>query len=58
MVGEQQAFIEQTAAGWRISTNKMMGKLKVNGRAVKSHLFRHKDRLDIGATSFRYMENG
>jgi pSer/pThr/pTyr-binding forkhead associated (FHA) protein len=58
MVGEQQAFIEQTELGWRISTNKMMGKLKVNGRAVKSHLFRHKDRLDIGATSFRYMENG
>jgi len=58
MVGEQQAFIEETEEGWRISTNKMMGKLKVNGRAVKSHLFRHKDRIDIGSTSFRYMENG
>ena len=58
MVGEQQAFIEETEEGWRVSTNKMMGKLKVNGRAVKSHLFRHKDRIDIGSTSFRYMENG
>lgn len=58
MVGEQQAFIEQTEDGWRISTSKMMGKLKVNGRAVKSHVFRHKDRIDIGVTSFRYMENG
>ena len=58
MVGEQQAYIEQTKDGWRVGTSKLMGKLKVNGRNTKSHLLRHKDRIDIGASSFRYMENG
>jgi pSer/pThr/pTyr-binding forkhead associated (FHA) protein len=58
MVSEQQAVLEQTGEGWRLSTSKLMGKVKVNGRAIKSHLLRHKDRIDIGATSFRYMENG
>ena len=58
MVGDRQAFIEETDVGWQISTNKMLGKLKVNGRPVKSHVLQHKDRVDIGTTSFRYMENG
>lgn len=58
MVGEQQAFIEETAEGWRIGTGKLMGKIKINGRTVKSHVFKHKDRIDIGSNSFRYMENG
>ncbi|MBN2036745.1 MAG: FHA domain-containing protein [Chitinispirillaceae bacterium] len=58
MVSERQAFIEETAEGWRISTSKMIGKLKINGRQVKSHVLQHKDRVDLGSTSFRYMENG
>jgi pSer/pThr/pTyr-binding forkhead associated (FHA) protein len=58
MVGEQQAFIERSENEWRIGTEKLMGKLKVNGRTVKSHMLKHKDRIDIGATSFRFMENG
>jgi pSer/pThr/pTyr-binding forkhead associated (FHA) protein len=58
MVGEKQAFIEETEAGWRITINKMLGKLKVNGKQVKEHILRHKDRVDLGSTSFRYMENG
>jgi pSer/pThr/pTyr-binding forkhead associated (FHA) protein len=58
MVGEQQAFIEQTAEGWKIGTGKLMNKMKINGRAIKSHVLRHKDRIDIGSNSFRYMENG
>jgi pSer/pThr/pTyr-binding forkhead associated (FHA) protein len=58
MISEQQAYLELTEEGWRIGTNKMMGKLKVNGRAIKTGLLRHKDRIDIGSTSFRYMENG
>jgi pSer/pThr/pTyr-binding forkhead associated (FHA) protein len=58
MVGDKQAFIEETPEGWSISTNKMLGKLKVNGRQIKTHILRHKDRVDIGSSSFRYMENG
>jgi predicted component of type VI protein secretion system len=58
MVTEQQAYIELTAEGYRISSHKVMGKIKVNGRATKSQVLRHKDRIDIGSASFRYMENG
>jgi pSer/pThr/pTyr-binding forkhead associated (FHA) protein len=58
MVGEQQAFIEQTAEGWCIGTGKLVNKMKINGRAIKSHVLKHKDRIDIGSNTFRYMENG
>jgi pSer/pThr/pTyr-binding forkhead associated (FHA) protein len=58
MVTEQQAYIEQTPEGYQISSHKMMGKIKVNGRATKSQILQHKDRIDIGSASFRYMENG
>jgi predicted component of type VI protein secretion system len=58
MVTEQQAFIELTDEGYRVSTRKVIGKIKVNGHSAKSHILRHKDRIDIGASSFRYMENG
>jgi len=58
MVGEQQAFIEQTPEGFRIGTGRVMSKLKVNGKAVKTQVLRHKDRIDIGSNTFRYMENG
>lgn len=58
MVGEQQAFIEETPEGYRIGSGKMMSKIKINGKTVKSHLFKHKDRIDIGSSTFRFMENG
>ena len=58
MVTEQQAFIELTDEGYRIGTHKLMGKIKINGRSVKTQVLRHKDRIDIGSSSFRYMENG
>ena len=58
MVTEQQAYIEQTPEGYQISSHKMLGKIKVNGRATKSQILQHKDRIDIGSASFRYMENG
>jgi pSer/pThr/pTyr-binding forkhead associated (FHA) protein len=58
MVTEQQAYIEQTPEGYQISSHKVMGKIKVNGRATKSQILQHKDRIDIGSASFRYMENG
>jgi len=58
MVGDQQAFVEQAPDGWKISTGKVMSKVKINGKAVKSQVLRHKDRIDIGSNTFRYMENG
>jgi predicted component of type VI protein secretion system len=57
MIGEQQAFIEQDDDGWHIATTKVMSKLRVNGQATKTHRLCHKDRIDIGTVSFRFMEN-
>jgi pSer/pThr/pTyr-binding forkhead associated (FHA) protein len=34
-----------------------MGKFKVNGQKVKVHHLSHKDRIEIGNSTFRYMEN-
>ncbi len=58
MVGRRQAFLRLDTEGWRIGTNKMLGMLKVNGRAVKTHLLRNKDHIEIGSITFRFMENG
>ena len=58
MIGEGQVSIEAHDDGIYICTNKLMGKIKVNGKAVKSHLLEHKDRIEIGSSTFRFMENG
>jgi len=34
------------------------GQFKVNGRKTKSHKLEHKDRIEIGSSTFRFMENG
>jgi pSer/pThr/pTyr-binding forkhead associated (FHA) protein len=58
MIGESQINIEKCDDGLRISAAKMMSKVKVNGRYIKSHLLSHKDRIEIGSSTFRFMENG
>ncbi|MDG5815243.1 FHA domain-containing protein [Chitinispirillales bacterium ANBcel5] len=58
MVNKNFAQIELLVDGSYISVNKRMGKLKVNGKTKKSHLLKHKDRIEIGNNTFRYMENG
>ena len=58
MIGEGQASIEKKSDGIQITASKMMGKIKVNGKSVRSHLLEHKDRIEIGSSTFRFMENG
>jgi len=58
MIGEGQATIEKQDDGLLLSASKMMGKLKVNGKSGRSHLLEHKDRIEIGSSTFRFMENG
>jgi pSer/pThr/pTyr-binding forkhead associated (FHA) protein len=58
MVGRRQAFLRLDTAGWQIGTHKMVGMLKVNGRAVKTHHLRNKDHIEIGSIAFRFLENG
>ncbi|MBN1758668.1 MAG: FHA domain-containing protein [Chitinispirillaceae bacterium] len=58
MVTEHQVSIEVLPDGIHISTNKLMGKIKVNGKPMRHHILQHKDRIEVGSSTFRYMENG
>jgi pSer/pThr/pTyr-binding forkhead associated (FHA) protein len=58
MVGRRQAFLRLESEGWQIGTTKMLGLLRVNGRAVKTHLLRNKDHIEIGSIAFRFIETG
>ncbi len=58
MIAEGQATIEKKDEGLCLCANKLIGKIKVNGKSVRSHLLHHKDRIEIGSSTFRYMENG
>jgi pSer/pThr/pTyr-binding forkhead associated (FHA) protein len=58
MVGKSFAVVEQRDGGFCISIQKAMSKIKVNGKSVKSHRLEHRDRIEIGSNTFRFMENG
>ncbi|NLP01782.1 MAG: FHA domain-containing protein [Fibrobacter sp.] len=58
MIGEGQVSIEKQTEGFYIHANKLMGKIKVNGKSIRNHLLQHKDRIEIGSSTFRFMENG
>ncbi len=58
MISEGQVSIEKNEEGYEISVNKSIGKFKINSKSAKTHLLRHKDRIEIGSSTFRYMENG
>jgi pSer/pThr/pTyr-binding forkhead associated (FHA) protein len=58
LVGEGHVEIERTDGEVWIRSQKFMGKFRVNGRKKSSHALRHKDRIEIGSSVFRYMENG
>lgn len=58
MIAEGQATLEKKDEGVFLHANKLIGKIKVNGKSVRSHLLQHKDRIEIGSSTFRYMENG
>ncbi|HEX2956396.1 MAG TPA: FHA domain-containing protein [Chitinispirillaceae bacterium] len=58
MIGPGQITLEKRDDGIYIIANKLMGKIKVNGKACRSHLLQHKDRIEIGSSTFRFMENG
>ena len=58
LIGEGQVALESREDGVYISAQKLMGKVKVNGHPVKVELLKHKDRIEVGAHTFRFMENG
>lgn len=58
MVGESQISIEVQEDGTFISSNRIMSKMKINGKPRRHYMLKHKDRIEVGASTFRFMENG
>lgn len=57
MIGDEHVVIEREDGAAVIKAMKLMGKFKVNGQKAKVHQLSHKDRIEIGNSTFRYMEN-
>jgi pSer/pThr/pTyr-binding forkhead associated (FHA) protein len=57
LVDEGHVVIEQNGSEHWIRSQKLLGQFKVNGRKAKNHRLNHKDRIEIGSSTFRYMEN-
>jgi pSer/pThr/pTyr-binding forkhead associated (FHA) protein len=57
MVDEGHVVIERGGNELWIRSQKLLGQFKVNGRKTKNHKLRHKDRIEIGSSTFRFMEN-
>jgi pSer/pThr/pTyr-binding forkhead associated (FHA) protein len=58
LVDQGHVVIERVGSELWIRSQKLLGQFKVNGRKTKNHQLAHKDRIEIGSSTFRYMENG
>ncbi|MBD3317181.1 MAG: FHA domain-containing protein [Chitinivibrionales bacterium] len=58
LIGEGHAVIEKKDGGVWIGAQRVMGRFRVNGKKVNYHRLEHKDRIEIGNSTFRFMENG
>ena len=58
LITDGHVLIETDDSGTWIHANKLMGRFKINGKKVSKHQLKHKDRIEIGSSTFRYMENG
>ncbi len=58
LVDQGHIVIEREGDEFWIRSQKLLGQFKVNGRKTKSHQLQHKDRIEVGSSTFRYMENG
>ncbi len=56
-VGDGHVLLERRDDGIWLSSGKK-GKFRVNGRKCSHHRLKHKDRIEIGTSSFAFMENG
>ncbi|MDD5673909.1 MAG: FHA domain-containing protein [Chitinivibrionales bacterium] len=57
MIGKEQAVIEFEGDEVWIKSRKFGSKFRVNGHKTNNHQLYHKDRIEIGSSTFRYMEN-
>jgi pSer/pThr/pTyr-binding forkhead associated (FHA) protein len=58
LVDQGHVVIQREGTDFWIRSQKLLGQLKVNGRKAKNHKLAHKDRIEVGSSTFRYMENG
>lgn len=57
MVGDEHVVLEHQDGEYWIKAMKLMGKFKVNNKKTRMHRLEHKDRIEIGNSTFRFMEN-
>lgn len=57
MVGDEHAVLENQDGEYWIRSTRLMGKFKVNGKKTGMHRLEHKDRIEIGGSTFRFMIN-
>ena len=58
LITDEHVVIEKKDDGMWIHANKLMGRFKINGKKENNHKLHHKDRIEIGTSTFRYMVNG
>ncbi|MBN1982648.1 MAG: FHA domain-containing protein, partial [Chitinivibrionales bacterium] len=57
-ISDEHVIIERTDEETVIYSKKLMGRFKVNGKKTARHTLQHKDKIEIGSNTFRYMEHG
>jgi len=58
LITDGHVLIEKRDDGIWIHANKLMGRFKINGKKLGKHKLLHKDRIELGSSTFRYMESG
>ncbi len=58
LITDGHVLVEKRDEGVWIHANKLMGRFKINGKKLGKHKLQHKDRIEIGSSTFRYMESG
>jgi pSer/pThr/pTyr-binding forkhead associated (FHA) protein len=58
LISDGHAIIEKEGDTIWIHGKKLMGRFKINNKKVNKHKLKHKDQIEIGTSTFRYMENG
>jgi pSer/pThr/pTyr-binding forkhead associated (FHA) protein len=58
MIGDGHVYVQKRDDGFWIHSSKPVSRLKVNNKKVTEHHLGHKDLIEIGGNTFRYMEKG
>jgi hypothetical protein len=56
-IDEGHISIGRGEQGLVLTSKKLLGTIKINGKKTRSHVLQHKDRIEIGTSTFRFMES-